>query len=152
MFVKFLKFQKFRITARKRSAWIDGNFNFQVLQFPISKIVYLMVKGHWRVFCAENIIYKYNIIYIINTYIIYIYIYIYDMCHWKTNQRYWTSENEPHKGEVLIASTLLVMKAYNIHQYTTKMYNTKQSSDIKKILEAFFLTIKMYIGFTTYVL
>ena len=59
---------------------------------------------------------------------------------------------EPHKDEVLIASTLLVMKAYNIYQNTAKMYNTKQSSGIKKILEAFFLAIKICIGFTTYVL
>ena len=59
---------------------------------------------------------------------------------------------EPHKGEVLIASTLLVMKAYNIYQNTTKMYKTKKSSGIKKILEAFFFAIKMCIGFTTYVL
>ena len=90
IFVKFLKFQNF-CTVRKVNAWIVGNF--QILQFPVPKIVYLIVKGHWRVFCVENIIYKYNIIYVIyiRIYIIYMY-YIHAMCPCRTNQHYWTSE------------------------------------------------------------
>ena len=32
---------------------------------------------------------------------------------------------KPHKSQVLITSTLLVTKAYNIYQNTTKMHNTK---------------------------
>ena len=90
---------------------------------------------------------------------IYIYIYyIYNICiiytQYVLERLISVTEHlrsEPRKSEFLIASTLLVMKAYNIYQNTTKMHDTKQSSAIKQILEAFFLAIKMCTGFTRYV-
>ena len=58
---------------------------------------------------------------------------------------------ELHKSEVLlIASTLLVVKAENIYRNTIKYAKRwKQSSAIKQLLETLFLAIKMYTDFPT---
>ena len=58
---------------------------------------------------------------------------------------------ELHKSEVLlIASTLLVVKAENIYWNTIKCTRRwKQSSAIKQLLETLFLAIKMRTDFPT---